>query len=445
MTYDDARNLTKKILSFATVKEAQVRVELVRQASLRFARNAVSTSGASESTTVTVTAWKGTRKASAAAAMALPGADDSTLRRLVAEAEELAGLSPEDPEHVELLGEQKYLEVNAYDRTTAEMPAAARAKAVGDAIGYAKSRKVIAAGFYQNSTTTQVLANSAGLFAYFPSTEAYFSITGRTSDASGSGYAAVTSVRVASVDTRETAAIATRKAVESRGARELPPGAYPAILEPQALADLIPSFRPALAARSADEGRSVFSAAEGKTQLGQKIFAPGVNLYTDPQHAVVPASPFGEDGYPTAKSYLARGGVLESLSSSRFWAQKTGRRPGPYFVNFIMEGEGKPLADLIASVERGLLLTRFWYIRAVDPRQALVTGLTRDGTFYIEKGKVQHPVKNFRFNESLVRLLGEVEASGAPQRVMATEGSSPLLLPPIKVRSFRFTSISDAV
>ncbi|MBI3695985.1 MAG: TldD/PmbA family protein, partial [Acidobacteria bacterium] len=128
-----------------------------------------------------------------------------------------------------------------------------------------------------------------------------------------------------------------------------------------------------------------------------------------------------------------------------------GRQPGPFFVNLVMEGEGKSISEMIAATQRGILLTRLWYVRPVDPQQALVTGLTRDGSFYIENGRIAHPVKNFRFNESLVRLLGQIESLGTPQRVQASEGmnygdgSMPLMLPAMKVKSFRFTSISDAV
>jgi predicted Zn-dependent protease len=160
---------------------------------------------------------------------------------------------------------------------------------------------------------------------------------------------------------------------------------------------------------------------------------------------------YGDDGYPARKAYLARNGVLEALTHSRYWAHQKDRQPGPFFVNLVMEGENKPLSDLIASTERGLLVTRFWYVRGVDPQQGLVTGLTRDGTFWIEKGKIAHPVRNFRFNESLVRILGEVEAMGAPQRVMGSEGQNygdggmVLYVPALMVRSFRYTSGSEAV
>jgi predicted Zn-dependent protease len=258
-------------------------------------------------------------------------------------------------------------------------------------------------------------------------------------------------VRIGSLDVKEAAAIAVKKALDSRGARELPPGSYTTILEPQAVADLSPSLLMAINARPADEGRSVFSAAEGKTRIGEKVFDARVNLYTDPQHAVAPAAIYGDDGYPTGKAYLARNGVLENLTNSRYWAQQRRRSPGPFFVNLIMDGENKPLSELIASTERGILLTRLWYVRAVDPQQGLVTGLTRDGSFYIEEGKIRHPLRNFRFNESLVRILGEVEMLGTPQRVQSSEGqnygdgSTTMYLSALKVKSFRYTSLSDAV
>lgn len=451
MTLDEARTLTKKILSFATVPEVDISVVAGRRAHLRFARNAASTSGVSESTTINVTAWKGKRKASVSASLAAGSGQESALRNLAAEAEALAALSPEDQEYLPLLGPQKYLESNAYDRSTAELPAAARAKAVGEAIAHAKSKKLVAAGIFRNSGVTHVLANSAGLFAYFPISSVSFAITARTADGAGSGYAAVSSVQIKSLDAREAAAIAAQKAVDSRGARELPPGTYTAILEPQAVADLSSSLLFALTARSADEGRSVFAAPGGKTRIGEKIFDERVNIWTDPQHAVVPASSYSSDGYPTAEAHLVRNGVLQNLTNSRYWAKQKGRQPGPFFVNLIMDGEGRSLSEMIASTERGVLLTRLWYVRPVDPQQALVTGLTRDGSFYVEKGKVLHPIRNFRFNESLVRLLGEVELLGTPQRVQSSEGmnygdgSMPMMLPAVKVKSFRFTSLSEAV
>ncbi len=453
ITRDDARALTRKILSFATVEEMEVSVILGRRAHLRFARNGASTSGVADSTTIGVTAWKGKRKASVSASISVASASniDSTLRRLVADAEALAKLSPEDPEYMPPLGPQDYLDVSAYDAATADMPAAARAKSVAEALAEAKNKKLVAAGIFRNSGVVRVLANAAGLFGYFPISTASFSITARTFDGAGSGYVEISSVNFKSIDCKEAAAIAVKKALDSHGAREVPPGSYTTILEPQAVADISPSLMVALNARPADEGRSVFSAPGGKTRIGEKLFDQRVNIWTDPQHPVVPGSIYAGDGYPTAKAYLVRNGVLENLSNTRYWAKQKGRQPGPFFVNLVLDGEGKSIADMIASTERGILLTRLWYVRPVDPQQALVTGLTRDGSFYIENGKIAHPIKNFRFNESLVRILGEVEALGTPQRVLSSEGmnygdgSAPMMLPALKVKSFRFTSLSDAV
>jgi predicted Zn-dependent protease len=370
---------------------------------------------------------------------------EATLKSLVAQAEELAALSPEDREYMPLLGPQEYVAVNGYDAETADLPAASRAKAVSEAIETAKKQKVIAAGLFENVASTSVLANSAGLFGFYPSSMATFSVTARSSDEKGSGYTAISSHKFASLDLKETTAIAAKKAMDSRNGRELKPGAYTSILEPQAVADLI--SRLDFDARLADEGRSVFTASGGQTRLGEKIFDSRVNIYADPQHPVIPSSPLGPAGYPVAKADLVREGVLKNLSYSRFWAAKNKKQPGPYQTNLIIDGENTPLSKIIASTERGILVTRLWYIRVVDPQQALHTGLTRDGTFWIEDGEIKYPIKNFRFNESPYRILGEVEALGTAQPSVSGEryGDFRMLLPAIKVKSFRFTSISDAV
>ncbi len=447
MTRDEAQALTKKVLKSA--KQPEVAIELAdrRHGFIRFARNAPTTSGFTQSAEARITAWKGKRKASASASVNLADAAEAeaALKTLVAQAEELAAVSPEDREYMPLLGPQEYVEVDGYDETTAELPARRRTKAVADAIETAKKQKVIAAGFFENVAETSILANSAGLFAYYPGSVATFSVTARTSDEKGSGYTAASSHKFASIDVKETTAIAAKKAIDSRGGRELKPAAYPTILEPQAVGDLI--SRLDFDARLADEGRSVFTKSAGKTRLGEKVFDSRVNIYSDPQHAVAPSSPIGPGGYPVARADLVREGVLKNLSYSRFWAAKNKKNPGPYQTNLIIDGENTSLAKLIASTERGVLVTRPWYIRSVDPQQALFTGLTRDGTFWIEDGEIKYPLKNFRFNESPYRILGDVDALGSSQPTVRGEryGDFRMLLPAIKLNSFRFTSISDAV
>ncbi|MCL4849979.1 MAG: TldD/PmbA family protein [Bryobacteraceae bacterium] len=450
MTGEQARDISNKALKAARVPEVEISLSHERHGFLRFARNAPTTSGLTLTGQANVTAWKGKRKASAAGAVDLANPKNAVeeLKRLVAQAEHLAAISPEDREYLPLLGPQKYLEVAAYDPDTAEMTAAKRAQHVADAIRVANERKVIVAGLFEQRGTEQSVANSAGLFAYHRGSVATYSVTARTPDDRGSGYTAVSSSRVGGLDFKETTGMAAHKAIESRNGKEIKPEDYPTILEPQAVADLVGNMmRGILDARRADEGRSVFSAPDGKTRIGERIFDPRVSIYTDPANRTIPSRPFDGDGFPIKPADFVRDGVLRNLSYSRYWAERSKKAAGPFLNNLIMDGTDAPLSKLIANTERGVLVTRLWYIRPVDPQQALYTGLTRDGLFWIEDGKVQHPLKNFRFNESPYRLLGDIEEIGQVLPVVAGEryGDFRMMLPALRLKSFRFTSVSDAV
>jgi len=223
------------------------------------------------------------------------------------------------------------------------------------------------------------------------------------------------------------------------------------ILEPQAVADLLGFFVFAFDARSADEGRNAFSAPGGKTKVGEKILDERINVCSDPWHPELPSSPVARGGIPAQKFYLVRNGVLETLIYSRFWAKQKQKEPTPGPVNTILESSKPPTSteEMIRSTERGLLVSRFWYLRTVDPRTLLITGLTRDGVWYMEKGAIEYPVRNFRFNQSLLEMLsaGNVELIGAPERVSNSEsqGSNSALFPALKVKQFHFTSLSEAV
>jgi len=195
----------------------------------------------------------------------------------------------------------------------------------------------------------------------------------------------------------------------------------------------------AMDARSADEGRSFLSAAGGGTRLGQRLLDDRVTIYSDPTHPDVPTTPWAADGRPLARTPWIERGVVKNLSYSRYWAQKRGMGATPPPPNLIMEGGTASLEELIRGTSRGVLLTRTWYIRTVDPQTLLLTGLTRDGTFYIENGAISHAIKNMRFNESPVIMLGNVDALGRPERVRGC------LVPPMRLRDFTFTSLSDAV
>jgi len=232
---------------------------------------------------------------------------------------------------------------------------------------------------------------------------------------------------------------AGHKARTAMRPRELAPGRYTVILEPQAVADLCAFLPGALAARSADEGRSFFSKPGGGTRTGEKLFADGVTVRTDPFDARVPSAPWSGERLPARATTWIDKGVVQALSVSRYWARKTNREPLPMSGNLIIEGGKSGLEGLIETCERGLLVTRFWYLRSVNPQTIQVTGLTRDGVWLVEKGKVVGPVNNFRFNESPANLLKNVEA------MSASVSTGDVVVPAIRARDFNFSSRSDAV
>jgi predicted Zn-dependent protease len=170
-----------------------------------------------------------------------------------------------------------------------------------------------------------------------------------------------------------------------------------------------------------------------------------VTIYSDPFNPELPAATWNGDGMPLEKTMWFDKGVVKNLSYSRYWAQKKGVQPQPGPSNIIMEGGTMSLDEMIKSTERGILVTRLWYIRMVDPQVLALTGLTRDGTFYIENGKIKFPIKNMRFNESPIIMLNNVEALGKPERAISVESYRSYLIPPMKIRDFTFSSLSDAV
>ncbi len=447
LTETEARAICDKLLSHVTADDAMVSVNSEDYGHLRFASNAFTTSGARENVGVAVTVWIGGRRGSATT----NEIDDASLKATVAQAEQLARLSPVDREYMPTLGKQTYKPVNGFAEATANISVRARAKTINEVIGGCERAKVVGAGFHQARGSAGASATKNGNFIYDRSSLVSLGMTARTADGSSSGYFLRNHFDVAKLDTSRVANEAIRKALESRNPRVLEPGVYPAILEPQAVVDLIGQLAFSFDARSAEEGRSPFSAPGGKTKVGQKIFDERLNVYSDPWHPELPGSKSAQGGLPAEKIYLVRNGVLENLVYSRYWAKQKDKAPTPGPVNSIIESsqQAATLEDMIKSMDRGILLGRFWFIRGVDARTVLQTGLTRDGIWYIEKGKIQFPVKNFRFNQSVMQLLapGNVEMIGKPERVGSSEGQggNSALLPALKVKEFHFSSQSEAV
>ncbi len=441
LSQSEARALADRVLKLSTADETRVNITSEWSGNTRFADSSITTSGGVTNVSVRVTATVGRRRASATTNVL----DDQSLKRTVDLAISLARLSPEDPELMPELGPQTYPAVRAFVERTADLDPEGRNAAVKRAVEAATSAgkpagTVFTAGFLQANANVTAVATSRGLFAYHQNTDAAFSMTSRTPDGTGSGWAGTGARDWGRIDPAAIGRIAAQKAVASRNPQAIPPGRYTAVLEPQAGNDLVPLLANALNARTADEGRSAFSKPGGGNRVGEKVVDERVTLYSDPADPQLLGRPFDADGLPVERTVWIEKGVLRSLAYSRFWAQKQGVKPRPLAGGLVLTGGTKTTEEVIAGCERGILVTHFFYIRALEPRTVLYTGLTRDGVFLIENGKITRALKNFRWNESPLLMLNRLEEIG---RSEATEAGQ--MMPALRIRDFDFTSSSDAV
>lgn len=446
LTRDEAKRLADRVLSFSRAEGCQVNLASGIHGNTRSAVDGVSTSGDVRDTTITLAARFGKRSASVSTNLL----DDAALRRAVETSEQLARIAPENPEQMPLLEPQRYAEVPALARATVELDAAARAEAAGVTHGACMRAGLRGAGFIHRSVGADAVANSAGLFAYHESSELVHTLSVRTPAGDGAGWAGTAHNDWArSRAPAELAERAIARALQSRGAGPLEPGKYTVILEPTAVANLLGLLAWSLDARAADEGRSFFSRRGGGNRIGEKIVDDRVTIVSDPADPELLQGPFTSEGEPIGRTAWIENGVVRNLAYSRFWADKQGVAPRPQGGGIRMSGTDATLDQLIAQVDRGLLVTRFWYIRGVDPRTITHTGLTRDGVLLVENGKVSRAVQNFRFNESPVTMLRNLVALGKPERVTSSEtgglGATAMVVPPIVAREFNFTSVSEAV
>jgi predicted Zn-dependent protease len=441
---DAALKMCETVLDHAKAagaEDANVSVQSSIDSHLRFADNRVTTSGRAEDVVVTATVWVGRRRGAATGNDAGSGA----LKRLAEEAVQIARVSPVHREYVPTLGPLTYADDRGFTAGTADIDLGVRAASMQTVLAACRTGKVIGAGFHSANGSATAVATANGNRRYFRSTRAGLSVTARSADGTGSGYFAGDHFDLARLDAKHIVEQAVGKAIRSRQPKPIEPGVYPVVLEPQAVADLIGFLTGSLDARTADEGRSAFSGKDGKTRVGEAMFSERVNLYSDPAHPDLPSAPSTPEGVPASRLSLIRSGVLENLEYSRFWAQEKKREPSPGPVNYIMESSQAPVAldamGMIRGMPRGLLISRFWYVRQIDPRTVMLTGLTRDGLWWVEGGQIRYPVRNLRFNQSVLAMLApwNVLAIGAPVR------KAPLMVPALKLAGFTFTSISDAI
>jgi predicted Zn-dependent protease len=442
MTREQAQALIEKVVKMSKADEISVNVNSGYQADVRFAANQMSTSGGVVNGTIGVQSAFGKKHAVAVT----NDMSDESLRRTVEQSEALAKLSPDDPETMPGLGPQTYLPVNGYFDSTANITPEERARAALTALEPARrAGDLKAAGFIVVNSGSNALGNSKGLFAYNRSTNANYTLTVRTEDGTGSGWAGAEHPDWRQLDFSGMSTRAIEKARLSRNPVAIEPGRYTVILEPQAVGDLVQLMAFALAARSADEGRSAFAKQGGGNKIGEKIVDSRVTIVSDPQDPQLLSQPYDGQGLPLSRQVWIENGVLKQLFYSRFWAQKQGKQATGFPSSIKMEGGTTSIDDMIKSTPRGVLVTRLWYLRQVDPRTILFTGLTRDGTFLIENGKISKAIKNFRFNESPLFLLSNLEAIGPAVRIGGSEGGGPVVMPTIKAKDYNFTSLSDAV
>jgi len=442
LNQEETKRIADKVMSLSKADECIVTINGSRTGNIRYARNAVSTAGLVENTQLSVAVAFGKKQGTAV----INEFDDKSLAKAVQRAEELAKLAPENPEFMPTPDKQAFKGSDTFSKSTDAINPEYRAQVAAYSIEACKKKGLVAAGFFTDQSSFETVANSRGVFGHQSQTGIDFTCTVRTEDGRGSGWVRRDAQDVTRFDPRAAAEVAMEKAIRSAEAKALEPGRYTVILEPAATSDLLAFMFNSFDARSADEGRSFLAKKGGGNRMGDKLFDEQVNVWADPWDKEIPVLPWDNQTLLARERMdIIKNGKIASMNYSPFWGKKQGQRAVGQPGNIIMSGGSKSTEELVASTKKGILVTRTWYIRMVDPQTVLLTGLTRDGTFYIENGKIKHPVKNFRFNESPVTMLNNIEELGRPEVLAGDESQFQLLIPAMKVRDFNFTSLSDAV
>jgi predicted Zn-dependent protease len=439
LTRQRAEEVFDRVLKYSTAEETEAMVSASSYALTRFANNIIHQNVAEESSTLSVRLVSEGRMAR----VSTNKFDEASIRQLCEDALVLARLQPPEPHLLPMPGPQTYRALDRFFGETAQLTPRTRAEVVAQVVERAEKNGLTAAGVFSSGASAYGLFNSRGLKAFHEETSSEFSVT-MMSDSS-SGWAKKTAPYWMELEPLELAERAVQKAMASREPRDVPPGRYTVILEPSAMLDLLGFLTLDFSGLAVHEQRSCFTG-----RVGQKVFGENINFRDDVFHPLQTGAPFDGEGIPRQRVYIAEKGEVKNLVYSRQSAHKLGAQPtghglplpneyGEAPLNIVMDGDRSSVEDMIKSTERGLLVTRFWYIREVDPYKKILTGMTRDGTFWIEDGQLRHGVRNLRFNQSLVDMLGQVEMMGSPQRT-AGEESFEMVVPAAKVREFNFAS-----
>jgi predicted Zn-dependent protease len=423
------------------VSEIEAIVADADEALTRFANNAIHQNVAERTTHLSVRPVIDGRTARASTNRLSRDA----IREVVAEAIAITRLTEPDADLPPLAGPADYEDVERWFEATAHATPEERARAVAEAIGAVEAAGQTAAGIYSTGESVFSLLNSRGVSARHAETMARFSITAMAADSSG--WAKASACDLAALNPLQLALTAARKAADSSAPRELPPGRYTVILEPAAVLDLTGQMFPDFSATAIRDGRSFLN-----DRIGKKIFGENITIHDDAGHPLQSGAPFDGEGVPRKRLTLVERGVVREVAYSRQAAALAGMAPtghgfplpnesGEAPTNIVMAGGETSVEQMVASTERGILVTRLWYIREVDPYEKIFTGMTRDGTFLIEGGRVTAGVRNFRFNQGLMEMLSNVESLSAPVRASGEE-TYDMVAPAMKVREFNLTEVT---
>jgi PmbA protein len=422
-------------------EETEVHVDEVADALTRFANNAIHQNVAEHGLTVSVRTVAEGRTARTTTNRV----DEDSLRAAVESSLSLAASQPKNPTLLAMPGRQTYRRVNRFIKQTAAITPGDRAQAVRRACDLAIKNGQVAAGIFSTGQSQTAVGNSRGLFSAYQETHAEFSITMQEKPAAS--WAKANSADVRNFDPQKLAARASEKAHLGANPRELAPGRYTVILEPAAVLDLVGFLFYDFAATALQDKRSCLN-----ERMGKQLFGKNISIYDDAYHPLQLGAPFDGEGMARQKVHLVDRGVPKNLVYSRNSA-KVARKsatghgfslPNEYGeapMNLVFGGGSSSLEEMIASTERGLLVTRLWYIREVDAYEKIMTGMTRDGLFLVEKGRVVSAVRNFRFNQSLLEMLRNVELMGPAIRATGEEAFE-MVVPAMKVREFHFSEVT---
>lgn len=442
LTKTEAQNLCQKVLKRSGNNDAELILMVEDNALTRFANNTIHQNVAELNLKLTLRILAGKRSGLAATNRT----DEAALDELADHALANAEASSEDPDFIGLAEPAEFAQVDTFDQSTAEFSPEQRANEVGVVCRLAKEKELNASGAFSTGKSEIAIANTQGVFAYHVSTQSDFQTVVMSDDSSGRAHASDWQVSAIPVETLGKEAL--NKADRGRNPQNIEPGDYTVVLDPYVTYDLVQMLNlTGMGARSVLEGRSWMN-----DRMGKEAMSPLVTIWDDGTDPNGLPLPFDFEGVPKQKVEIVTAGTIKEPVYDRSTAHQaqvasTGHALPPEFymytpraTNLFMAPGDSSVADMISSTERGLYITRFWYTRPVHPRDAVITGMTRDGVFMIENGELTFPVKNLRFTQSYVQALAEVAAVSRDTRLQLSDyGNIAVRVPALKIKSFNFT------